>query len=535
MNGSSLSSTTPVGSSSASNGAVSLGSVGPPTAPPNDSWRPIVLSLDGGGIRGLSSLYIIREIMVEIDKEVRKHEPQSRASAHSTLSVSPLKSVTEAEHSTVHKNPELEDGDDGVRENLPLPCRYFDFMVGTSTGGLIAIMLGRLRMDIDECIRAYLKLGNSIFRPQSKTPLRYISKRFQYSPKKLTEAVEEVLRDHCRCQHKNVDACVNQYLRQWDYAEQGDIVSESEFNGTCKAAVVTLREGGGNSHGERSGDVNYLFRTYNHRARSGPFRGDEWNPRILDNSTLTIVEACRATTAAPTWFPPVKLRGRKFIDGGVTNHNNPSQLAWHEATVMAHQPSDAFDEDKSPRVLLSVGTGKVKESRKIGLLNILHAMKNKFMDTEEVHKNLPSSIKGFCTYWRFNVPESKSRRKKTGLDHIKLDQCKKTRRKSRLPFRKHTATDNEDVGELERSIHDPKKGGYKPNKYHYSTYDDIKLRTLDYCRGTGDENISGKIKESAKLLYDLSQEREKADNVRWGKFWKHPKTPHRKDSPSTGA
>jgi hypothetical protein len=64
---------------------------------------PRLLSLDGGGVRGLSSLLILREIMEEIGRR------------------------TEA--------PET-----------PLPCEYFDLIGGTSTGGLIAIMLGRLGM-----------------------------------------------------------------------------------------------------------------------------------------------------------------------------------------------------------------------------------------------------------------------------------------------------------------------------------------------------------------------------------------------------
>jgi patatin-like phospholipase/acyl hydrolase len=64
---------------------------------------PRILSLDGGGVRGLSSLLILRELMEEIARRKRSTE-------------------------------------------TPLPCEYFDLIGGTSTGGLIAIMLGRLRM-----------------------------------------------------------------------------------------------------------------------------------------------------------------------------------------------------------------------------------------------------------------------------------------------------------------------------------------------------------------------------------------------------
>ncbi|KAJ5781809.1 uncharacterized protein N7518_010292 [Penicillium psychrosexuale] len=48
------------------------------------------------------------------------------------------------------------------------PCEVFDLIGGTSTGGLIANMLGRLGMDVDECIMAYIKLTKIIFDKPSK-------------------------------------------------------------------------------------------------------------------------------------------------------------------------------------------------------------------------------------------------------------------------------------------------------------------------------------------------------------------------------
>jgi len=84
---------------------------GPPSAPPSRTFLtpteinhcPRILSLDGGGVRALSSLLIVREIMEEIQRQTSAAE-------------------------------------------TPLPCEYFDLIGGTSTGGLIAIMLGRLGM-----------------------------------------------------------------------------------------------------------------------------------------------------------------------------------------------------------------------------------------------------------------------------------------------------------------------------------------------------------------------------------------------------
>lgn len=79
-----------------------------------------LLALDGGGVRGLSSLLILRRLMSIVDPD-----------------------------------------------DPPKPCDYFDMIGGTSTGGLIAVMLGRLCMTVDECIEAYTSLSDKVFEKKS--------------------------------------------------------------------------------------------------------------------------------------------------------------------------------------------------------------------------------------------------------------------------------------------------------------------------------------------------------------------------------
>jgi patatin-like phospholipase/acyl hydrolase len=79
-----------------------------------------ILSIDGGGIKGYSALLILRRIFRSLVSE-------------------------------------------GNLDNEPRPCEVFDLIAGTSTGGLIAVMLGRLHMTVDECIAAYEEVGKKIF------------------------------------------------------------------------------------------------------------------------------------------------------------------------------------------------------------------------------------------------------------------------------------------------------------------------------------------------------------------------------------
>ncbi|GKU06823.1 unnamed protein product [Fusarium langsethiae] len=117
-----------------------------------------LLSLDGGGVRGLSSLHVLKRIMDGYNVERKRNG----------------------------KNPQK-------------PSEVFDLIGGTSTGGLIAIMLGRLGMDVDECINSYNNLIRVIFSNQSRVHQSKFSLRGQtqarFDSKTLESAINKTIRE----------------------------------------------------------------------------------------------------------------------------------------------------------------------------------------------------------------------------------------------------------------------------------------------------------------------------------------------------
>jgi hypothetical protein len=109
------------------------------------------LFLDGGGIRGVSSLYIEQALMEAVKEEEkrqrglppgRRNSGQQRVNqetpAQEGLKRQSLpgkgKGRDEAESNVaVLQDQELAEGNNIELE--PLPCEYFDFIFGTSTGG----------------------------------------------------------------------------------------------------------------------------------------------------------------------------------------------------------------------------------------------------------------------------------------------------------------------------------------------------------------------------------------------------------------
>jgi hypothetical protein len=127
-------------------------------------------------------------------------------------------------------------------------------------------------------------------------------------------------------------------------------------------------------------------------------------------------KACRATSAAPTIFPPIGIGKThvKYIDGGV-GANNPIGELIDEATTLWHNSRDTG-------CIVSLGTGVPAMtdfgSRLVKLVPALVAMST---DTERIHHNFEKQIiKSYglhqSIYFRFNVER--------GLEHVSLEEWK---------------------------------------------------------------------------------------------------------------
>jgi patatin-like phospholipase/acyl hydrolase len=95
--------------------------------PPIDPDKGVnLLALDGGGIKGISTLVILDAIM----KAVQAYEIKSKLNTK-----------------TYDRRP----------------VDYFHMAAGTSTGGIIALMLFRMQMSIKDTIDSYEKIGPAVF------------------------------------------------------------------------------------------------------------------------------------------------------------------------------------------------------------------------------------------------------------------------------------------------------------------------------------------------------------------------------------
>ncbi|KAI6308490.1 hypothetical protein MCOR29_008222 [Pyricularia oryzae] len=227
-----------------------------------------LLSLDGGGVRGLLTLHVLKVIMGELN-----HQRQLNGLGR-------------------------------VK-----PCDVFDMIGGTSTGGLIAIMLGRLEMDVDECIAAYNKLSADVFAKPRSTLRTILSGRVKarFDSAKLKKAVLEII-------------------------SNSSLPTDAPFNDGHDRGFTAAKDLKGIEQ----------LRSYN-------IGGKESLP-------CTIWEAALATSAASGFFDPVNIGARKFIDGALGANNPVEQVEREAMNVWCDEKGEL-----KPLVqcFVSIGTGNL--------------------------------------------------------------------------------------------------------------------------------------------------------------------------------
>jgi predicted acylesterase/phospholipase RssA len=134
------------------------------------------------------------------------------------------------------------------------------------------------------------------------------------------------------------------------------------------------------------------------------FRSYPNRERITKNANkkCTILQACRATSAAPTFFPPLILGDQKFIDGGLKN-NNPIYNIVREAR-------DIWPNLVDQAILVSLGTGNAPSTAFVGnVKNLAEQLSKIATETEDtarqfLNDGVGSSMAQKGRYFRFNVP-----------------------------------------------------------------------------------------------------------------------------------
>ncbi|OTB07612.1 hypothetical protein M426DRAFT_317916 [Hypoxylon sp. CI-4A] len=364
-----------------------------------DDGTPVnLLALDGGGIRGICELRVLDEIMRRVQK------------------VQNL-------------------------EALPRPCDYFHLMAGTSTGGLIAILLSRFKLTTAEAINVYYDFSKKIF--SKKNQDGFVGHLFH------KEGLERIIQDMVKkhgvgelmldpkpsaqskafvCTQKAREQGTAVRLRTYeppssrrddslDIPSPSGSASSSSSSSSPSSSASSSAASPLSPHPTSSMDV--LLAASSPRTGSSKTENEQWD----DFRDIKIWEAARATTAAPTFFPEMEfIRGDKtmhFIDGAM-GCNNPADEVVDEATAL-------YGPDCVLGCLVSLGTGYAgplqtgKRRSIMKLVELIMAMKKMATDTENVHLGLRRRMReDIDTYFRFQLRKGTE---KIGLhEYKKLDE-----------------------------------------------------------------------------------------------------------------
>jgi len=200
---------------------------------------------------------------------------------------------------------------------------FFDFVSGTSTGAIIASCVS-MGMSVKEIRAFYLESGKEMF-DKSSILKRF---RYKYEDDKLSNKLQEVF-------------------------------GKSTKLGSDKLKTVLMMVMRNSSTDSPWPLSNNPKAKYNREERRQAKYGD-------CNLDLPLWQLVRASTAAPTYFPPELIQmGKKdfvFVDGGITTYNNPAFQSFIMATIKPYEMN--WETGEHNILLVSIGTGTSPEANK---------------------------------------------------------------------------------------------------------------------------------------------------------------------------
>lgn len=251
-----------------------------------------ILSLDGGGIRGVFTL----QVLARIEELFRKEKASS---------------------------------------NLVL-ADVFDLIAGTSTGAIIAAFLAWGK-SVSEIEKMYVNFGATMFNPQP-----WIRR---WKSKYRAEAIADFFRGHF-CESDGSPALMGTSLLR------------------TKLLVIMRNATTGSPWPVSNNPDAY----YNDRSRENC------------NLNVPLWQLLRASTAAPTFFPPEQIefgaRQFLFVDGAITPFNNPALIAVLMATLPQYRLCWLAGRDAMH--VISIGTGSERShlpDKLAGSINYLDQLK----------------------------------------------------------------------------------------------------------------------------------------------------------------
>ncbi|WPH00383.1 Hypothetical protein R9X50_00321000 [Acrodontium crateriforme] len=290
-----------------------------------------ILCLDGGGVRGYSMLIILQELMHRTFVEIEGRAPK--------------------------------------RHEIPKPCDHFDLISGTGTGGLIAIMLGRLRLDLDTCKEVYVRMTRRVFETD-KTFAGIPYKSTMFKASKLEEAIRECVREHTVFEDEGNDTLANAVPMTPDVpgtptTSTSSVPKRTFSQGSRYSQIgmspVTPRSAGfGSLRWGNSGAL--LYDTRENRTKTAVtavlkgtssttlLRSYDSRKETAPDVNCTIWQAGRATSAAAMAFKPITIGQSTYLDEGAGKYN-PAPLILDEA-IQNEWPG------REVGVFISIGTGK---------------------------------------------------------------------------------------------------------------------------------------------------------------------------------